>query len=256
MSLRHFFKQFTTVVVLICISLSLDAAPMVLKGAVKRYGNVLTTQVFSIKKGESQISVEYPINGNKVIVKTIRRLIAELVAGNNINYYSSLNNPDELLRTTIKKYQSEGEMGMDGETIEKKISVSYSNGKVITIRSTGYLYMGGAHGTPWDESYTFLVKDGTKLTKSMLPSFKTLRPYLLSGLAKYFGVSVSELFNDGYIYVTDLDFPTSNPYIDKNGLNFIYSAYEIAPFSAGMPKATIPIATARRLCKGTALRFF
>lgn len=256
MTIKHIFRTITTLVVLICVSFSLDAAPMVVKGAVKRYGKILTTQVYSIKKGESKISVEYPINGNKVIVTAVRKLIAELVAGNNINYYSSLNNPDELLRNTIKKYQSKGDMGMDGETVEKKIAVSYSNGKVITIRYTGYVYMGGAHGTPWDQSYTFLINDGTKLTKSMMPSFKTLRPYILSGLAKYFGVPVNELFNDGCIYVSDLDFPGSNPYIDKNGLNFIYSAYEIAPFSAGMPKATIPIATARKICKGTALRFF
>lgn len=230
-------------------------SPVVMKGAVKRYGNNLTTQVFSIKKGESQFSVEYPIAGSSAIVNPLRKQIAEWIVGSDrASRFSSLDNPEQMLKSEIKQYAAKVDMGMSGETKEVKIDITYSNSKIVTINYTGYLYAGGAHGMDWDISATFLRADGSRFTQSMLPRFSVLRPYILKGLAKEMDCSVNELCD--IIYIKDLEYPSSDPYITADGLCFTYGAYEIGPYSIGLPKATIPLQSVRSLMPSSALKFF
>lgn len=113
--------------------------------------------------------------------------------------------------------------------------------------------MGGAHGDIFNSSATFLLDDGQILTKLMLPQISILRSYIIKGLADYCECPVSEVGD--ILYITDLEYPGSNPYITEKGLCFTYGMYEIGPTYVGTPMSSIPFETARKLCTGTILKF-
>ncbi|MDE5868602.1 MAG: DUF3298 and DUF4163 domain-containing protein [Muribaculaceae bacterium] len=229
-------------------------APKVMEGKITEYGNLITFQNFTIKKGESEISVDYPIAGDPTLVNPIRSYIVKAITGKTDATAASLSTPKNLLTSTIRKYKSKGYWGMtDGSVFTLNIKVVFKNDKVITIENSGYEYEGGAHGTGWDRFITYLLSDGTYLSYDMIPSFKTLKPYILSSLEKVFGIPAYK-FNDEGIYVNEL--PDGLPYINENGVNFTYGEYEIGPYSLGLPTATIPFSTMRILCSGKALNFF
>ncbi|MBQ2591047.1 MAG: DUF3298 domain-containing protein, partial [Paludibacteraceae bacterium] len=47
----------------------------------------------------------------------------------------------------------------------------------------------------------------------------------------------------------NIPMPSVNPYFSKNGLEFIYGQYEIAPYACGMPQFTIPYSRVEPLLK-------
>lgn len=210
----------------------------VTKGEVKDYGDYLKTQMFTIKKGkDNKIVLEYPISGNPGLVNAMRQYIKNSL---NDKFTGSLDTPEALMRNAIKGAKDVS-YGQDGETLDTEFRVIYNTSEFITLKQAGSSYMGGVHGSAWDTGASFLVSDGTVFSESMLPSISKMRPYILQGLAEYFGTSTRALSND-YIFgeANDIDYP-STIYITKDGLNFIYQQYEIAPYSAGIPIAVVPV---------------
>lgn len=209
------------------------AAPSVVKGAEKTFGDELVTQQFTYKKGKSSISVEYPVSGNYELVSAIRGWIRDMLVK---DYTGALDTPDAMLKKALT--------GMEpGETRNDEVKVIYyADGRAVTILENGEWYGGGAHGMYYEIGATFNPSDGSQLTVSMLPPISKMRPLIKKGLAEYFDVSVSEL-SDVLMMgdFNDLDYPESNVYVTPEGLNVQYSAYEIAPFSAGLPRAVIPL---------------
>ncbi len=209
------------------------AAPSVVKGAEKTFGDELVTQQFTYKKGKSSISVEYPVSGNHELVSAIRGWIRDMLVK---DYTGALDTPDAMLKKALT--------GMEpGETRNDEVKVIYyADGRAVTILENGEWYGGGAHGMYYEIGATFNPSDGSQLTVSMLPPIGKMRPFIKKGLAEYFDVSVSEL-SDVLMMgdENDLDYPESNVYVTPEGMNVQYSAYEIAPFSAGLPKAVIPL---------------
>ncbi|MDE6272020.1 MAG: RsiV family protein [Muribaculaceae bacterium] len=239
------------------------SAAKVVAGNVHNYSNGLSTQDFTVKKGESVIAIEFPIAGNEGIVNALKKYIVDAVyisdgKGNKATYSFATNEtPETFLQKAIRPYKSKGSFGMNGEIIEQKVNVLYSDNDVITFQDSGYIYSGGTHEMPWEEGRSFLTSDGSYLTYSMLPSISVMRPYILAGLARTMEVSVDDLKD--ILYDLNVDYPGSEgatPYVDANGLNIQYSVYEIVPYASGMPKSIIPVANARKLCSGKALQFF
>lgn len=209
------------------------AVPSVVKGEEKTFGDELVTQQFTYKKGKSSITVDYPLSGNPELVSAIRGWIRDMLVK---DYTGTLDTPDAMLKKALT--------GMEpGETRNDEVKVIYyADGRAVTILENGEWYGGGAHGMYYEIGATFNPSDGSQLTVSMLPPISKMRPLIEKGLAKYFDVSVYEL-SDVLMMgnVNDLDYPESNAYVTPEGLNVQYSAYEIAPFSAGLPKAVIPL---------------
>ena len=46
-----------------------------------------------------------------------------------------------------------------------------------------------------------------------------------------------------------------SPSVTANGLRIQYQSYEIAPYSAGMPSCTIPVAEIKNILSAEALKF-
>ena len=229
---------------------SAASGPAVVKGETKSYGDYLTTEVFTIKKGESEISVQYPVSGNPELVQAIRSFIVKSIDSKASAIPAS---PEAVLKKVMRGYSSKGSAGAMCDVMTQEITVTYCNGNVITVNNQGYEYMGGAHGASFDNSVTFLVSTGESLTTDMLPSISKLRPYLVRSLAGQFEIPTSEWNDIFQVPINELEYGT--PFVDASGLNFQYGAYEIGPWAMGMPRATISLSEARSLLSGKAAEF-
>lgn len=205
------------------------SAPAVVKSATQQYGDYLKTQVFSIKRGKSSISVEYPVSGNTELVNSIRDYIKNSLSE---NYTGSLDTPDGLLKSAIKNVGR-------GEQLEADIKVGFTSKEVITFLFSLYQDFGGAHGHSLEGGKTFLIADGRDLKAyDYFPKFDNVKKSVIESLAKYFETSVSKLGDELFVSIDELDEP-ENVYITKEGLNYIWGPEEIAPHFYGLPKATI-----------------
>ncbi len=238
------------------------AAPAVVKGGVNTYGDYLTTQQYSIKKGSSSISIEYPTGGNEALVEALRTDIASKLAydcNNNSAYLNLKNDPAALLKLAIKPYSRSCTPFGDGcETIESEYAITYHTDNVVTMNCSSYTYSGGAHGAAYASPGTYLVSTGEVLTDDMLPPIDRMREIIAKALTEDIGSSVTDWKNGDagfFVSYNDLQYPSANPYVNSDGLNFLYGLYEIAPYAAGMPKATIPLSTAKNYLTGKAAEF-
>lgn len=210
----------------------------VTKGAVKQYGDYLTTRVYTAKngkRGESKLSLEYPIDGNPQLVSAIREYIKAIMGR---EFTGSLNSPEALTRhildgTTDLEYGDEFSNQLDAE-----IKIIYSTPEVITIQIEGSEYTGGLHPLYFIAGKTFLVEDATTFEVYMLPDIETLRPDILSRMTEYWECTREELGD--YLYSPlVIEYP-DNVMLTEKGIRFVYQPYEIGPWSSGAPEATIP----------------
>lgn len=205
------------------------AVPAVVKGEIQEYEDYLTTQFFTIKKGKSSISVEYPIAGKPALVNSIRNYIKNLLAE---EYKGSLATPDGLLKSAIKGISK-------GEQLEENIKVEISSKHIITFTFDCYMDMGGAHGFSAEGGKTFLVENGKEIQEyETFPEFKKAKKHILESLANYFETTVSGLSDVLFISPDEIEEP-ENVFLTKEGLIYLWGPGEIAPESAGLPKAKI-----------------
>ena len=101
----------------------------------------------------------------------------------------------------------------------------------ITMYITGYNYTGGAHGIPFEYGETFLMGNGHRL---QWKDYTRKGEYMRPTISKHID---SDYFEDNH-KIQPL--PYWCPWLRGNKVVFKYSAYEIAPFAAGMPEAEVP----------------
>lgn len=222
----------------------------VTKGETRQYGDYLVTQQFRIKKGkDNSISVEYPIEGTPELVNALRKEIKERV---NPNFTGSLDTPEAMLRSAMKNYRDVS-FGDEGESLTEEISVMYATPEVVTLQDAGYTYMGGAHGLGFDTGVTFMVQNGSKLTAEMMPDIKEMRPVILKNIARGLDIPVKDL-NEVLFDAQQIEYPAT-VFVTKDGLNFAYQPYEIAPYSAGVITAVVPTSEVIGLLSPEAQKF-
>ena len=61
--------------------------------------------------------------------------------------------------------------------------------------------------------------------------------------------NVDELRQKGFLYSMDM-FPTENFALDKDGITFIYNAYEIAPYDEGIIELTVDYGDCKEILQG------
>lgn len=121
--------------------------------------------------------------------------------------------------------------------------VEFNKKGLFTISYSSYEYMGGAHGMPSFSSANFDLETKQKL--SLYDMFNIKDSIALQDLGeKYFRINnkldaTADLNYEGFFW--ENDFYLSKTFtLTNEGLMFIYSAYEIGPYSIGMPQFTIP----------------
>lgn len=247
MNAKAILRIFTVVTLALCtVSMPLDAKTTrrtkkarttasagVRKGAVTEYGDYLKMQTFTLKRGQSEYTVQYPVSGNEALVNAIRKWVQRAIYE---KYTGSLETPDGFMQKSMRSLDS-------FETLTQTVKVLYHNDNVITMYIEGYLYTGGAHGMPFAAGTTFMVNSGKPLELSMIGNFNNYVPYIRKALAKYTEMSESEMRDNGI----GNEIPETTPYVTSEGLCFQYGAYEIGPYAIGEPALTVPADVARKL---------
>ena len=131
--------------------------------------------------------------------------------------------------------------------------VRFNTPEFICIETSQYTYTGGAHGiygTSY-ENYDRNTGDLIQLVDLFVPNFEK---QLIAIGEKYFrqsmAISTAESFDQ-----TDYTFPNDQFYLPQNfgltkeGITFLYSIYEIAPYAKGEQEFTIPYGDLRTLLK-------
>lgn len=190
-------------------------------------------QLYTYKRGETKLSIQYPVTGPEATVNALRSLITK-------NIYEKAPvaaTPEAAMRSCIKALDPQ-------EILTLSISPSaFLDNKFINITVSGYdYYRGAAHGMPLDVTTTFRVSDGKEFTEDMMPSLNKVRPLMAEGFMKYFDCNTTAEVNETLCYgngVNDIDH-YGHVYFNTDGLNIQYGSYDIGPYAIGCPVCTIP----------------
>lgn len=201
----------------------------------------LEVKEFKVEKGDNKLAIAYPVSGNQVLVDSIRNWI-------NMSLGSTYRGDMENGAAFFRHYSSQlddPEMEEFGGYNQDEFEIEFMNSRVVTYEHEFYAYMGGAHGEGGDYGTTFLREDGTIFSKDCFTSYRQLHNLFLEGLKKYFKAKTDAQLLEFLIGVKSVDklpAPAIDPWITEDGVVFSYTPYEIAPYSAGSPNFTIPLA--------------
>lgn len=223
------------------------------------------------KMAEVTITAEYPVGGGELLTNAIREYINESLGG---TYTGKLTDGNSLatfygntemktLTDDAKEYWNENSVALVHEYVFHK---EHETDKYVTYTAIDYSYMGGAHGLSVFSGTTFRKSDGRRFGMEMLHDTdkEGFRLLLKEGLKEYFSENASDtniktdedlknclMTDNGVDY---LPLPRTNPYLTEKGVAFVYQAYEIAPYAAGLPTFIIPYDKMEPYMTVTALR--
>lgn len=125
---------------------------------------------------------------------------------------------------------------------------------VTVYKATVDYYEGGAHGVNQHIVMNFDNETGRLLTLAdvfVAGYEQTLSDLLLEKLLEKTNTkNVDELREKGFLYSMDM-FPTENFVLDKDGITFIYNAYEIAPYDQGIIELNVDYGECKKILQGT-----
>lgn len=218
---------------------------------IKNYHDSLTVKTGNVEC-TTHISMDYPEDGNSILVHNIREWI--------LDETDNLDTADIDNAATLTKGYIDGsmenlkDMVKEFDDVQSEMSLSssldisriFENAKFVTFKTSRYEYLGGAHGMSIMTGTTFRKSDGKIFGKNMLDNSKQkdIRKLIMRNLLPYFEVgSIDEL--RGMLFLPEgetlVPMPAMEPYIDNDNMVFTYQQYEIAPYAAGMPEASIPL---------------
>lgn len=123
-------------------------------------------------------------------------------------------------------------------TAESDATTVLNDGKHLTLQINGFVFSGGAHGSPTAAVATFDAATGQQLGWNDLVTDQAAVQALAE---KKFRVEQAEAFNDGFAF--DDTFPFALPAnfgLTDKGIYFYYVAYEVAPYAMGATAFEIP----------------
>lgn len=139
-----------------------------------------------------------------------------------------------------KEFSEGGNFPIYNDNVSYK--VTYNQKGYLSIVTSGYLYTGGAHGTPYTDAHTFDLNTGKelKLTDIMKGSDKTIKNKIYKAFEKKIKANKEEYFSDALKTVNKTAGKNSYFYLKKGKICFYYDVYALAPYAAGQIEASIP----------------
>ena len=227
-------------------------------------------------KVEVGINVEYPKDGNPILVNAIREYISETLGG---TYDGDLEEGQQLVDyyggyyekelNDEKQEQIDDNDGNDeiinGFYRNYDIKKEYESDQFVTYLVNSDIFLNGAHGVESSYGMTFRKSDGRRFGTDMMRNLYSQDLYAIikNGLIEYFGQYTDESVTTDedlkeYILTDDdvnyLPLPKNAPYITKEGFVFTYQPYEISFYAAGMPTFTVPVSKMKPFLSQTALK--
>ena len=204
---------------------------------------------------EVALAVDWPQNGNAPLVNAMREYVSEQLGG---NYKGTLANADSVIQFYGQQQTARMEAfakDLAGSAAPstyylQEIKVLAETETFVTYTDFSESFLGGAHGISSMSGVTFRKSDGRRFGQEMLRNTDTeaFRKLLKDGLKQYFSSASQDSIDDGQLaqlLLTDssvdyLPLPQATPYLTKDGVDFVYQPYEIAPYAAGRPSFTVP----------------
>lgn len=198
-----------------------------------------------------EYDVDCPTDGGREVVAEINNWICERLDDKLHTHADDLTN---YIQTDAQE-DLEGlkEMAIESEldfecTFESGICITheFENSDYVTFSCTDYKYLGGAHGMTYVYYQTFRKSDGKRMDWSLLEGVDedTMVKAIKDGLKEYFEAEddeelLGDLLIESEDYYNNFPLPVTAPYLMPTGVEVIYQLYEIAPYVAGTPSATV-----------------
>lgn len=198
---------------------------------------------------EVSILVHWPVKGDKIIVDSLRKHICYLLDG-------EFNNPKAIQSYGESLFESLSEDWhgvfdeMDYENRLGAFSKSYDitlltqTDRYVTYFFRNSEYTGGAHGLTTEVGFTFRKSDGKQIPLLTNTDSPQLAKLIKEGIKSFFAGSPDKTMTDEevleYLFaeeIEDLDnipLPGNSPYLTDTGVVFLYTQYEIGPYSSGI----------------------
>ena len=156
----------------------------------------------------------------------------------------------DMMRTDAQSvYDDYGMEGLIGPfELTASVEPAYVSDKLISFVVSRYSYSGGAHGNVMLEAYTFDTRTGDLLTFSDLCADESLfEGFVTSTIVAQIDAVPPEdqMVFPEYATAVVSEFDSAIWYFSQTGgtqLVVTYQSYSIAPYAAGMPTYTIPLA--------------
>lgn len=212
-----------------------------------------------------KLYADYPTNGSPFLVQNIREWISESMGG---DYNGDLADGKKVLEHYGKAYSARMKKDMEefGENQSMGQSVYYiqfrnafETGQFVTYTQEIYQYTSGAaHGGESFDGVVFRKSDGRRMGWNVFKkdSIEAIRTFIASGIQHlYFKEKDEKAFREKLLIdeYDDFPLPQTDPLFMKDGVQFVYQQYEIAPYASGRPSCTIPYEILKNYFTATAL---
>ena len=206
---------------------------------------------------EVSVLVQWPVNGDKIIVDSLRHHINYLLG-------DELNRPDDVKAYGESLFESlsldwhsvydemEPEERLGAFTRYYEITLEAQTNHYVTCFYRQHEYQGGIHGYTTDVGFTFRKSDGKQIKLLENTDSPELAKLVKEGIKSFFAGGPDKTMSDEEVLeflfaseVEELDnipLPLNNPYLSDTGVVFLYTQYEIAPYSSGIITFEIPFA--------------
>ena len=192
---------------------------------------------------EVEVTIDYPVNCSEISADSLRYYINQWLGD---SYNGDLSDGQALVNHYGTAYTSELEELRPAVETQPylhyvMVSMECNAPKYISYSVYDETFSGGAHGFHTQQGYTFLKPSGELFTTPIInnPDDAAFQQLLRRSINEYFGPYPAE----DWLWASEdelLPLPQCPPYLDNQGVTFIYQPYEIAPYAAGMPSFTIP----------------
>ena len=184
---------------------------------------------------EASVLVQWPVKGDKAVVDSLQKFINNLLDG-------EINSPKDVQPYGESLFES---LSIDWHSVydemppeERLGAFTRHYGITLEAQANNYVtyfyrqheYQGGIHGFTTEVGFTFRKSDGKQIALLADTDSPELAQLIKKGVKQNFA---------------NLPLPGNAPYLSETGVVFLYTQYEIAPYSSGIITFEIPFADIR-----------
>ena len=238
----------TFAIAALCIAVSITSC-----GNGFSVGKLEMSEKFALAEGrpdslDFSISAEFPETGlGKEAALKISTAITEALFGEDYMSMTPEAAAEAYMNDLVNDYRTENLPMLEIEGLQDS-SLSwadYTEGRftasrenVVSYTAVKYTYSGGAHGMTSEVAYNFDRKTGDAITEEEF--FKDgYVPALTKLLTRHLPESLESPSDTSYLFLKEIE-PNGNFSITDTGITYIFNQYEIAPYSMGIIRISIP----------------
>ena len=185
--------------------------------------------------------IVFPVNKiQNTTPHDFRKVIVEMI--DSAFKASDVDNLRKFLKRQAQEFFNENEVDLELSITlpehDARIGVVCETDNYITFINEGYEHYGGAHGIPWRGFFTVDLSTGKVMEWDDIikPDKKEEATRIVWNaiIKQYYSGNDETLYSDAIL-------PGAPAALSDKGIIFVYSVYEIGPFSDGMPECVVGV---------------